>query len=456
MPCEARELFAVKRPTAPGSSAWVPFTRQEYEAIRRETNAFTDVVATIRPVRARLDGRSVSSALVTGNFFHILGVSAVRGRSLAPRTTNPAAARPVIALSHQGWHTLFDGDPGVIGRIVRINGLPYEVVGVMPEGFRGLAIGPPDYWAPLGLVARFRQLEADRADQIAVDIVGRLTPGTSPEAAAHGLTAWVSGRAEPNAASRPPVPVTLEPRRGTLSADLSDVLAVFTPIFIAFGLILLIGCANVANLQLARGVSREREIAIRLALGASRRRIVRQLLTESLLLALVAAACGLGISQLFQAGAIYAVTTTMPPELIGQFSFAMPPPDWRVLAFLVAGALVATLCFGLAPALQATRLELVRAMRGEVTRDARPRRARHALVALQVGASALLLVCAGVLLQSAMTAARLEHGVRVSDTVIVSIASEPRRAALIQAVATHAVVAAVAAASPGRMVARRR
>ena len=125
-----------------------------------------------------------------------------------------------------------------------------------------------------------------------------------------------------------------------------------------------------------------------------------------------------------------------------------PAADWRVLVFLVAGAIVSTVFFGLAPALQATRLELVRTMRGEVTRDARPGRARHALIAVQVGASALLLICAAIFLRGALAAATVDPGVRTSDTVRVSIANEPRRAALLQAVTAHPLVAAVAASSP--------
>ena len=440
------ELFGVLRPVTPGSEARLPFTRRDYEAMRAETTVFTDLFATIRPVRARLEGRSVSSALVTGNFFQTLGVSPVLGRALTPQDDEPGGAQPVIALSHRGWQTLFAADPGVIGRSVRINGSPYEVVGVMPEDFRGLAIGPPDYWAPLGLASRFR-VPAAGADDIAVDVVGRLKQGLSREAAAGALTAWASRRADANTSPRQPVSITLEPRQGTLSADVIEMIAVFVPLFFAFGLILLIACANVANLQLARGVSRQREIGIRLSLGASRRRVVRQLLTESLLLATAAAACGLGVSRLFQEGAAYAVTATMPAELAGQISIGVLPVDWRVLAFLVVGAVVATLFFGLAPALQTTRLDLVRSMRGEVTRDARPGRARHALVAIQVGASALLLVCAGVLLRSTTAAARVDAGVRTSDTLIVSIDNEPRRAALLQAAATHPIVAAVAASS---------
>jgi predicted permease len=447
------ELFAVERPTAPGAEALRRFTRREYEAMRRElssrreTSIFTDLVATIRPVRARIDGRAVRFALVSGNFFHVLGVSPVLGRSLTSQDDEPGAARPVIALSHRGWQKLFAGDPGVIGRSVRINGLPYEVVGVMPEDFRGLAIGPPDYWAPLGLVSRFRETPAGGAEEIAVDVVGRLTHGMSLEAAADALTAWAARRVDPNTSPRPAVAITLEPRQGTLSADVLEIIAVSVPLFVAFGLILLIGCANVANLQLARGVSRQREIGIRLSVGASRRRVVRQLLTESLLLALAAAACGLVLSRLIQEGAVYAITATMPPELVGETSFGVLPADWRVLAFLVGAAVIATLFFGLAPALHSTRVDLVRAMRGEMTRAASPSRARHVLIAVQVGASALLLICAGVLLRSAIARADVDPGVRTSDTLLVSITNEPRRAALLQAVATHPLVAAVAASS---------
>jgi predicted permease len=440
------ELFAIERPTAPGAETLLQFTRREYEAIRRETNVFTDVFATIRPVRARIDGHSVRSALVTGNFFQSLGVSAALGRSLLPQDDEPGAARPVIALSHSAWHRLFTGDPGVIGRSVRINALPYEVVGVMPEDFRGLAIGPPDYWAPLGLVSRFREPPPGGVDEIGVDVVGRLKQGMPLEAAAAALTAWAARRAGPNTSPRQPVSITLEARQGTLAAGVIQMIAVSAPLFFAFGLILLIGCANVANLQLARGVSRQREIGIRLSVGASRRRVVRQLLTESLLLALVAAACGLGLSRGIQAGAVYAITATMPAELAGE-TIGVLPTDWRVLVFLVVGAVIATLFFGLAPALQSTRVDLVRSMRGEMTRDPRPWRARQALIAVQVGASALLLVCAGVLLRSAIAAADVGPGVRTGDTLIVSVTNEPRRAALLQAVATHPLVAAVAASS---------
>ncbi len=272
----------------------------------------------------------------------------------------------------------------------------------------------------------------------------------SPEAATAGLTIWATGRTGLKTVPGRPLSIRLRRSQGTLPANALQGLMIFSPIFFAFGLILMIGCANVANLLLARGVSRQREIGIRLSLGASRRRIIRQLLTESLLLALAAAACGLAVARLFLEGALYMATTMVPPEIleVDLTRYAPATADWRELVFLVAGAIVSTVFFGFVPALQATRLELVRTMRGEVTRAARPDRARQALIAVQVGASALLLICAAIFLRGAFAAATVDPGVRTIDTVMVAIANEPRRAALLQAVRAHPSVAAVAASSP--------
>jgi predicted permease len=451
------ELFAVERRTGPADVS-MPFTRPEYDAMVRETSVFTDAFAMLRPVRTRIEGRRATSALVTGNFFQVLGVQAALGRPLMPGDDERFAGRPVIVLSHRGWQKLFAGNPTVIGHSLLVNRLPYEVVGVMPEDFRGLGILPPDYWAPLALVGQFREADAGKEDEITLDVVGRLKPGMSPEAAAAGLTIWATRRTDlPNSRAfggggktiPGPSSIMLRRSQGTLSANALQGLMIFSPIFFTFGLILMIGCANVANLLLARGVSRQREIGIRLSLGASRRRIIRQLLTESLLLALAAAACGLAVARLFLEGALYMATTMVPPEIleVDLTRYAPATADWRELVFLVAGAIVSTAFFGFVPALQATRLELVRTMRGELTRDARPGRARHALIALQVGASALLLICAAIFLRGAFAAATVNPGIRTSDTVMVTIANEPRRAALLQAVRADPSVAAVAASS---------
>ncbi|MBM3778652.1 MAG: FtsX-like permease family protein [Acidimicrobiia bacterium] len=442
------ELFAVERPASPDEELLRRFTRAEYEALRRETSVFTDAVAMMSGIETRVDGRPVSAVLVTGNFFHVLGAQAVRGRTFTPAENEPSAARRVV-LSHEGWLRLLAGDPTGVGRRVSVNGVPCEVIGIMPEDFRGLSVGSPDYWAPLALAADLRPAIAGREGDLALsEVVGRLKPGISPEQATAGLTVWASAAASPDvSAGRPPL-IELEPRRGVI-ADWFELAVLFSPIFFAFGLILMIGCSNVANLLLARGMTRQREIGIRLSLGASRRRIVRQRLTESLVLALAAAACGLLVSRLCLDGVMYAATVTMPGEVLDQSAIDLdvPAADWRVLLFLVAGALVATVFFGLVPALQATRVAPVRPMRGDVGSTGRPGRARNALIAVQVGASALLLICAAVFLRSAAAAAVADVGVRTSDTIRVPIADESRRAAIVGELTADPSVRALAAAS---------
>lgn len=446
------ELYAIDRPERPGARTWVRFTRPEYEALRDETSVLADVCAMLRRVDARVDGRPVSGALVTGNFFELLGVRAVLGRGLTPADDARLAAAPVVVLSHRGWNKLFAGDPGVIGRPMPVNGVPYEIVGVMPEGFRGLSVVSPDWWMPLGLVGRFHPTYAGREDEVPLDaVIGRLNRGMSAQAATAAMTTWARGRSEPKTDGRGLANIRLKPSQGTFSPDVVDALTTFLPIFFAFGLILMIGCTNVANLLLARAVARQPELAIRLALGASRRRLVQQLFTESLLLALGAAVLGVALSRVLLTAAIHVVVMTMPPEIAEQVGLVALTTDWRVLVFLVACAVLSAFVFGFVPALQATRLELVRTMRGEVMRDMRPYRARDALIAAQVGAAALLLISAAVFLRSAFAAANVDPGLRTSDTVIVEIANESLRTALFQEVMTHPSVAAVAASSPGVM-----
>ena len=445
------ELFAVtmERSTPSDPESGGPFTRPDYDAMRRETSVFADAFAMV-DVGARMEDRLVRGTAVTGNFFQVLGVQTILGRPLLPSDDERGVGRPVIVLSDTGWRKLFRGDRAVIGRPVLIKGAPYVIVGVMPDGFRGLGITPPDFWAPLAFASHFLDEAAGPADEIGVAIVGRLRPGLSPEAARAALAVWASGRTEFNQLPGRLLHLRLTPRQGTLSADDGDALLLFSPLFFAFGLILLIGCANVANLLLARGVSRQQEIGIRLSLGASRRRVVRQLLTESLLLALAAAACGLVVSRLFLEGALYAAMSSIPPEfaqMASLLNLAAPSADWRMLVFLVAGAIVSTAFFGLAPALQATRLDLVQTMRGELIRNARPGGARHALIAVQVGVSALFLICALVFLRGAFAAASQDPGIRTSDTLAINIDAESQRAAVLQALRADPSVALVAASS---------
>ena len=442
------EMFAVGRPPTSGGERQ-GFTRAQFDSLLRETTVFADAYAERSDVDSLVDGRLMWGTFVSGNFFQVVRVSAAMGRALTPADDGPFAGQPVMVLSHRGWDRLFARDPAILGRRLLVNGVPFEIVGVMPKGFRGLTVAPDDYWAPLSMLGHVRPIHrgpAGNEANVAVDIIGRLKPGMSPETARAGLAVWHTGQLKGTPIERGAPNITLEPRRGTVPQPLEAV-PVVAPLFFAFGLILLIGCANVANLLLARGVARQREIGIRLSLGATRRRIVRQLLTESLLLALVAAAAGLAISRVVLETIISAVMTSMAPDL-GDIRLSVPDADWRVLLFLIVGAGVSTIFFGLAPALHATRIEPIRTIRGEVARDTRPGRARNFLIGLQVSASALLLICAAVFLRSAFAAASFDSGMRTSDTVVVQIVSEPARSAIVQAVTAEPSIAAVAASWP--------
>ena len=435
------EIFGVERPrTAEGDLR--QFTRPDYEALRHETAVFTDVFAMVAETDSRVNGRTMGGALVTGNFFQVLGVGAVEGRTLTPADDD--RGNPVMVLSHRGRAAHFGAEPQVIGRMLPINGVHYEVVGVMPQGFRGLQVGGPDYWAPLSLLPQLQPGLTAQKKEVAVDVIGRLRPGLSREVALAQLVAWDSQR--PGSVQGRGAGVTLVPRRGTIPQPLEAV-ALFTPLFAAFGLILMIGCANVASLLLARGVSRQQEIGVRLSLGASKVQIVRQLLIEGLVLALIAAAVGYGVSRVILETVVNSVVATMPPD-IGDVRLAVPAGDWRVAVFLIVGAMVATVLFGLAPALQATRLELVRTMRGEITRDARPGRTRNLLIGIQVTASALLLISAAIFLRSALASSTIDPGFRTADTALIPIANEATRRRVLDALVRDPLIAEVAAAAP--------
>ena len=432
---DPHELFTVERMAHAGAGERISFTRPEFEALRREIAPFSDAFATVRGLGTRIEGKRTNGALVSGNFFEMLGVRAMRGRTFT--AADEQSGRLVVVLSSRGWRKLFAGSPGIVGRSIAVNGVPAEVIGIMPDDFRGLSLGPPDYWAPLALGGQIRKTHAGRENEIAVDVVARLRPGTTRDAALAALTAWGA-----------PAHFRMRPRRGTLQEDTGEALLVFSPLFFAFGLILLIGCANVANLLLARGLARQREIGIRLSLGASRRRVVRQLLTESLLLAFAAAACGLLLSRVLLDIVLRVIVATMPPEIAESINVSAPPADWRVVMFVVAGAILSTLVFGLLPALQATRLELVRTMRGEITRDARPGRAKNLLVGVQVTASALLLISAAVFLRSALTLSAQSPAVRTSDTLMVDVDNEALRGQMLDALRSHPSVSTVGASAP--------
>jgi predicted permease len=354
----------------------------------------------------------------------------------------------VIVLSHRAWVQYYDGDPGVVGRTLRVNGTSFEVIGVTPEPFRGLeVIAAPDFWAPLSTLDVLREQGLHEGSD-GLNVVGRLAPGLSRGQAQAQLVARDAQRAaEERPGERAAASLVLTPKDGTMPRP-TDAMLVFMPLFFAFGLILMIGCANVANLLLARLVARQREIGVRLAIGASRRRVVWQLLTESLLLALIAAALAFGLSRVVLTSLVYVMVTSFPPD-IGSLRLAVPPADWRVALFLVVAAMASTVLFALAPALRGTRSEVTRSIHGQLLVGRRPGRARDVLVTLQVTGSVLLLICAAIFLRGAWAAATRDPGVRTADIVNVAVLDEQKRGAILGTLRDDPSVASVAASWPG-------
>ena len=154
------EMFAVTRPRT--SEGELPFTRAQFDALRRETSVFADAYAEVSQLPSRVDGRLIFGTFVTGNFFQVLRVNAAMGRALTLADDEPSAGQPVMVLSHRGWDRLFARDPAVLGRRLVVNGFTFEIVGVMPEGFRGLTVAPDDYWAPLSMLGHVRPIHRGR------------------------------------------------------------------------------------------------------------------------------------------------------------------------------------------------------------------------------------------------------------------------------------------------------
>jgi predicted permease len=397
----------------------------DYADLReRSTAAFSELAAYgIRPVNLSVDGETeqVAGILATGNYFAALGVAAARGRVFTADDDRVRGGHPVAVIGDRLWQSRFGAAADVVGRKLLLNGQPFTVIGVVPPEFAGTIPGlVMDLWVPMQMQPAFMPSDADLLERRGsgwLSTFGRLAPGVSAAQAQASLDLAVAelkeayrGDEEWSVAVHPGV--SQVPPNVGVALEASSVL-----ILVLVFCVLLIACANVASLLLARAEARRKEISIRLAMGAGRARLVRQLLTESGVLALLGGIVGTLLAV--GAGRVF-------PALVPSFGIPVVvdvTPDATVYLFTLVVTLATGCLFGLVPALQASRPDLVTALKGEAAPRGGRRRMtlRQALVAFQVAVSVLLLVGAGLFIRSLQRERQVDPGYAMENLLLGSL-----------------------------------
>ncbi|MGD8327937.1 MAG: ABC transporter permease [Acidobacteriota bacterium] len=356
---------------------------------------------------------------VTPGYFSVLDLQAERGRFFNDEEGRVEAAEPVVVISHGLWQRRYGGAEDVVGRTVRVNGTAATIVGVAPRDFGGhLSVISGDAWVPLGMRA------SGLTDQETLDgrfnsfllAIGRLRPGVSLESAQAAGSAVMA-----NLAREYPqlegLDVGMAPL-GSLPAFIQFLATLFLSVLmVVVGLVLMIACINVAGMLLSRGTQRRREIAVRLAIGAGRGRVVRQLLTESLLLFAIGGGLGV-LAAWWTNGMLSALNPPTPPPFVFSFDVGL---DARVLGFALLLTLATGVIFGIGPALRATRPDLVPALKDESISARRRTRLRAVLVGGQVAMTVLLLVAAGLFLRALVNARTIDPGFDPDGVITMSL-----------------------------------
>ncbi len=402
-----------------------PFDNSSYPNyldLRAQNTVFSEVAAYhALPLNLSGDGRSerVSGLLVSANYFRVLGVQMARGREFEESEDVLNSAR-VAVISHAMWVRRFGSDPGMIGRTLAINGQPATIVGIAGRDFRGSDTDTYDIWVPMGMVPTvlpgWLKVEEwmPRRQAVWIMLIARLKPGvTFEQANAETKTIFARLRAAYPQELKD-VDVTLMRGVGMEPDSSREMLRLSALLLGVVTLLLLLACANIANLVLARATARRREVAVRTALGASRARVMRQLVTGSMLLGLLGGATGLVIS-VWMAGAI--------PKMFPSAGFVAGESalDGRVLGFALVVSLITGVLFGIVPAWQASRSELVPALKEAAALSPRPSRLRSVLVAAQLTISLVLMVGAGLLLRTLRNYNAVDLGFDTRDLVILSV-----------------------------------
>jgi predicted permease len=400
------------------------FSMPTYIDVRDQAKSFSGVAACDELVPASIGGKGeperVWGQAATANYFNVARLGMTFGRGFLPSEEHA----PVIILGHRLWQRHFASDPNIIGKPITLSGHPYTVVGVAPAGFRGLDIVlDPEFWVPLGNVEQLAPSvpRHDARDQHWLAVVGRLNPGVTSTQATAELATLAKHYAKAYPATDKGGGFLLT-QAGSLppGRDHSAILTFLGLLSVAVLLVLCIACANVANLLLAKGVARQREMAIRLALGAARAKLLRQMLMESILMALGGGLVGI-LLALWATGALSSFRVPAPVPL--DMSVAV---DWRVLLYTFMLSVMTGLFLGLVPAWIASRPVLISALKGEdaMARTGRRINLRSILVVAQIAMSLVLLCGTGLLLRSLQNASSIDIGFRSRGMLMMSV--DPR------------------------------
>jgi len=397
-----------------GPGSWV-----DYSTMRDSSHAFAGVAAYLSPTLVDLgrgaQAEQVRASVVSGDFLSLLGIHPVAGRLFLAEEDNVPGAHPVALISYSLWQSRFGRTPDVVGRMLLLNGVPIEIVGVTQKGFTGIDADPVGVWLPSAMADRLHIYESDSGGDwrlspllIGVNYVARVIPNVDDRETVRRAAGSLAHRAEfePELDPSPEVLLTRLAQAAAPytnpAADLSLWLALVATI------VLVIGCANVANLLLARAIGRRRELAIRLSIGAGRWRVARQHLTESMVLALLGGALGVVVAY---------VATRMMEQ------FSLPPSageiDARLLTFAVSTSLLTGLLFGVLPAIRAVQIDPVHALKESGAVGASRRNyTRSTLVVLQITLSLALLIGANLFVRSLFNVNHIESGVDVDRLLV--------------------------------------
>jgi macrolide transport system ATP-binding/permease protein len=410
-----------------GLANFLPVSYPNGSDIQRQAQSFSGVmIQTGGPVSMTVNGQPEQffAQVVSGNYFDVLGVQAAQGRTFRPEEDSQPGAGPVIVLNHGFWERKFASNPNVVGQTVLLNGQGFTVIGVAPRGFQGTAVlGGPDMWVPLSMhdqiLAGFTKQNFNERRFLGFFAVGRLKEGVTQAQASAELQAIGA-----NLQHEFPVPnrdrsfVAMPLLQSTINPNLRSLFARAGQLMMTVvGLVLLIACANIANLLLARASGRRREISIRLAVGATRGRIIAQLITEAIVLAIAGGVLGIGLAVIARN-----LLWKFRPAFLQQAAIDLSL-DSHVLVFTSVIAILTGLIFGLIPALQASHPHLISELKERAGDDAPTGRRfsiRNAFIVAQVALSLIALIGAGLFLISLSNAQKIDSGFDTANLAMLS------------------------------------